>query len=181
MSSAPPRGRVLAPGRYLTFVDDAGWEYVTRHGVTGIVVLVAITPAREIVLVEQYRAPVGKRVIELPAGIVGDVPGHERESLPSRRTASSLEETGFEASEMVELVARADRRGRVRRDGDVLRRRAASGASARAAATTPRTSTCTSCRSRRSRRSSPRSAPRGCAVDPKIFAGLYLVGETRPA
>ena len=59
----PPNARVVARGRYLTMVDDAGWEYVTRAGVTGVVVLVAITPARELVLVEQYRPAVQRRVV----------------------------------------------------------------------------------------------------------------------
>jgi ADP-ribose pyrophosphatase len=101
----PKDARVVAQGRYLTMVDDAGWEYVTRHGVTGIVVLVAVTPARELVLVEQYRPPVGRRCVELPAGLVGDVAGHEAESLASAAHRELVEETGFEAKEMVELGA----------------------------------------------------------------------------
>ena len=39
--------RVLAKGRYLTLIDDNGWEYVTRAGVTGIAVIVAIMQERE--------------------------------------------------------------------------------------------------------------------------------------
>jgi ADP-ribose pyrophosphatase len=101
----PPDARVVAEGRYITMVDDAGWEYVTRQGVTGIVVLVAITPARELVLVEQYRPPVARRCIELPAGLVGDVAGHEAESLASAAHRELVEETGFEAKELVELGA----------------------------------------------------------------------------
>jgi ADP-ribose pyrophosphatase len=99
-----PKARVLAQGRYLTMVDDAGWEYVTRPGVTGVVVLVALTPARELVLVEQHRPAVGVRVVELPAGLVGDVAGHERESLVAAAHRELVEETGFAAREMVELV-----------------------------------------------------------------------------
>src|SRR5262245_44701250 len=105
MSNRPisPETRVVAQGRYITMVDDAGWEYVTRQGVTGIVVLVALTPAREIVLVEQYRPPVRRRVVELPAGLVGDVEGREAESLAAAAHRELVEETGFEAREMVEL------------------------------------------------------------------------------
>src|SRR5579863_5320154 len=103
MPSTPPRGRVLAHGRYLTLVDTAGWEYVTRHNVTGIVVLVAVTADREVVLVEQHRNAVGKSVIELPAGLVGDIPGQEAESLMVAAHRELVEETGFEAREMVEL------------------------------------------------------------------------------
>ena len=100
----PSRARVLAQGRYLTMVDDGGWEYVTRHGVTGIVVLVALTPERELVLVEQYRPAVGGRVVELPAGLVGDVAGREAESLTTAAHRELVEETGFAAREMVELT-----------------------------------------------------------------------------
>src|SRR5450432_1067587 len=96
--------RVLAQGRYLTFVDDAGWEFVTRHGVTGIVVLVPVTPARELVLVEQHRPAVGGRVVELPAGMVGDLEGHESETLAAAAHRELVEETGFEAREMIELA-----------------------------------------------------------------------------
>jgi ADP-ribose pyrophosphatase len=100
----PADARVVTRGRYLTLVDDKGWEYVTRHGVTGIVVIVAFTPARELVLVEQYRPPVRQRVIELPAGLVGDVAGRETESLASAAHRELIEETGFEARELVELA-----------------------------------------------------------------------------
>jgi ADP-ribose diphosphatase len=107
MSNRPisPAARVVAQGRYITMVDDAGWEYVTRQNVTGIVVLVALTPAREVVLVEQYRPPVRRRVVELPAGLVGDVQGLEAESLAAAAHRELVEETGFEAREMVELGA----------------------------------------------------------------------------
>src|SRR5580765_8823238 len=101
----PGEARVVAQGRFITMVDDAGWEYVTRHGVTGIVVLVAVTPARELVLVEQYRPPVRGRVVELPAGLVGDHHGHEGETLAAAAHRELLEETGFQAREMVELGA----------------------------------------------------------------------------
>ena len=40
--------RVLAKGRYLTLIDEGGWEYVTRAGVTGIVVIVATTEDRRL-------------------------------------------------------------------------------------------------------------------------------------
>ena len=77
-AASPPR--VLAKGRYLTFIEEDGWEYVTRPGVTGIVVIVAVTDAERLVLVEQYRPAVHRRVVDpvqtapepevLPAGQV---------------------------------------------------------------------------------------------------------------
>ena len=55
------RVRDLGSGRYLTLLDDAGWEYVTRPSVTGIVVIVAITKDDKLVLVEQHRPAVHKQ------------------------------------------------------------------------------------------------------------------------
>jgi ADP-ribose pyrophosphatase len=100
-TSAQPR--VLQKGNYLTLIDENGWEYVTRDGVSGIVVIVAITPERRLVLVEQYRPPVHKHVIELPAGLVGDVDGRRQESLRDAAARELEEETGYAATEMVEL------------------------------------------------------------------------------
>ncbi len=97
----PPR--VLATGRYLTLLDDSGWEYVTRAGVTGIAVIVAMTEEQRLVLVEQYRPAVHNRVIELPAGLVGDIDGRRAESMRDAAARELEEETGYHASEMVPL------------------------------------------------------------------------------
>lgn len=105
IKKAPPApgSRVLFEGRYLQLVDD-GWEYVTRHGITGVVVLVAVTPDRELVLVEQYRPAVRRRCVELPAGLVGDIAGQEAETLATAAHRELIEETGFSAREMIELA-----------------------------------------------------------------------------
>ena len=95
--------RVLVRGRFLTLVDEAGWEYVTRPHVRGIVVIVAITPAQELVLVEQARVAVHHRVIELPAGMVGDLEEAATESFADAAHRELVEETGFEAREMVPI------------------------------------------------------------------------------
>ncbi len=91
--------RVVARGRYLTFIDDGGWEYVVRPHVTGIVVIVAVTDDGRLLLVEQWRPAVRQRVIELPAGLVGDVVADEPLQTAAGRELE--EETGFSAREMV--------------------------------------------------------------------------------
>src|SRR6266508_5658888 len=53
--------RVIGQGRFLTLVEEAGWEYVIRPHVRGIVVMVPITPDGELVLVEQARVAVHRR------------------------------------------------------------------------------------------------------------------------
>ena len=93
----------LAEGRFLRLVRRGKWEYATRKGVSGIVGIVAVTDDGRLVLVEQDRPPVGKRVIELPAGLAGDVSGQEDEELASAARRELLEETGYAADEWVHL------------------------------------------------------------------------------
>ena len=90
-------------GRYLSLLERDGWEFASRSNATGVVVLVAVTDSKEIVLVEQFRKPVGKHVIELPAGLVGDLD----DSLETTLIAAARElheETGFEAARMEILM-----------------------------------------------------------------------------
>ena len=65
--------------------------------------LAALTDDGRLLLVEQYRIPVGRRVIEPPAGLVGDVVGEEEEALETAARRELLEETGYEARQL-ELV-----------------------------------------------------------------------------
>jgi ADP-ribose pyrophosphatase len=81
----------LARGRFLSLKKRNGWEFVERTNATDIVAVIAVTPQDELILVEQFRA----RVIELPAGLVGDVDGDDSIEEAGRREL--LEETGFSA------------------------------------------------------------------------------------
>lgn len=103
--------QIVTRGRYASFVRRAGWEYVERTNISGIVGIVAVTDERKIVLVEQYRPPMDKIVIELPAGLAGDVAGHETEALELAARRELLEETGYEAREMMRLVDGASSAG----------------------------------------------------------------------
>ena len=100
--SDPPK--VLAEGRYLRLVTSDGWNYAERTRATGAVVVVAVTDEGRLLLTEQYRIPVAARVIELPAGIVGDEPGRESESFESAARRELLEETGYETGALTELT-----------------------------------------------------------------------------
>jgi ADP-ribose pyrophosphatase len=71
------------------------WEFVKRVNGISAAVILAITDRREILLVEQYRAPLGCPVIELPAGLVGDEEAGESALSSARRELE--EETGFRA------------------------------------------------------------------------------------
>lgn len=87
---------ILGQGRFLRLVSQDGWEFVERPGVTAIVAILAEVDDH-LVLIEQFRPPVGRRVVELPAGLAGDVAGSEGETVESAAQRELEEETGFEA------------------------------------------------------------------------------------
>lgn len=91
---------ILYEGTYSRFVRDDRWEYVERRNVSGIVLIIALTEERRVVLVEQYRAPIGRAMIELPAGLAGDLPGESHESLADAALRELEEETGYRATSM---------------------------------------------------------------------------------
>lgn len=89
--------RTLGEGKYLRLVQTERWEYVERTNVTGVVIIVPITAAGEVVFVEQFRPPLNSQCIELPAGLAGDLPEHSGEDLSVAVRRELLEETGFSA------------------------------------------------------------------------------------
>jgi ADP-ribose pyrophosphatase len=94
---------VLYAGRHLSMVKRGDWEFVTRNTKKPAVGIVAITDDRKVVLVEQHRPPVGRRVVELPAGLSGDIEGAEDEALLEAAKRELLEETGYVAAQWAEL------------------------------------------------------------------------------
>ena len=91
-------------GRYLSLLERDGWEFASRSNASSVVVLLAVTSAQEIVLVEQYRKPVQSTVIELPAGLVGDHDDPD-ESVLAAAARELEEETGYVASQLELLMA----------------------------------------------------------------------------
>ena len=96
--------QILAEGKFLQLIRQEHWEYAHRTNCLGAVVVVAITDDGCLVLTEQHRIPVGRRVVELPAGLVGDTAGDEDESFDTAARRELLEETGFAAGRLRELV-----------------------------------------------------------------------------
>lgn len=91
---------VLYEGRFLRVKKNKTWEYVERRKTSGIVAILAVTSQNRLLLVEQFRPPLGKRVIEIPAGLAGDIDGSEHEELAEAARRELLEETGYEAATM---------------------------------------------------------------------------------
>lgn len=88
-------------GKYVEVIVDGRWEYVKRARGIGAAVILALTDDGEVVLVEQMRVPLGRRCIELPAGLVGDETAGEKPSVSAERELE--EETGFAADRWEEL------------------------------------------------------------------------------
>ncbi len=94
---------VLGEGRHVRLVRVDGWEWAERTGISGVVAIMALTPEREVLLVEQFRPPVQARVIELPAGLAGDIAGSEDEDLSEAALRELEEETGYTAKKITRV------------------------------------------------------------------------------
>ena len=90
-------------GRYLGIRELDNWEYATRTNASAVVVLVPVTDNEELILVEQFRIPVQSMVIELPAGLVGDLED-AGESIITAAHRELEEETGFRAGRLTHLL-----------------------------------------------------------------------------
>jgi ADP-ribose pyrophosphatase len=100
-----PAEQLLFQSRWLGLHRIGHWDFVRRPHSDAAVGILAITAEREIILVEQFRIPVQRLVIEVPAGIVGDEPEFAGESLADTARRELLEETGYRAASMEPLIA----------------------------------------------------------------------------
>ena len=92
--------QVVWEGKFVRTLTRGRWEYVSRTGSVNAVVIVAETEGK-IVLIDQYRVPVGKRCLELPAGLVGD---EDPDATVEGTAVKELEEeTGYTA-ERIEVL-----------------------------------------------------------------------------
>lgn len=96
---------ILGEGKWLRLVKEGKWEWVLRTNTTGVVGLFAFTDADEVVLVEQPRAPLrSEPVLEIPAGLVGDIVGEEDEAMEGAARREMVEETGYEIGDLREII-----------------------------------------------------------------------------
>ena len=83
-------------GEWIVAKRRGRWEYAGRRRGIRAAVIVAIDGG-EVILVEQYRVPIGKVCLELPAGLIGDEQEGEDALASARRELE--EETGYRAAQ----------------------------------------------------------------------------------
>ncbi len=95
--------KTVFEGDHLYVFERDGWQYVERKKSREAAAVLAETDDGEIVLTEQFRRPVNARVIDFPAGLIGD----EQPSMNGAETAKQEleEETGY-TCDSVELLVR---------------------------------------------------------------------------
>jgi ADP-ribose pyrophosphatase len=93
--------KTVFEGKHLLVLENDDWQFVERKKGKTAVVILALTDDDRIVFVEQFRRPVNARVIDFPAGLVGDEEGHDDPAETAKRELE--EETGY-ACEKVERL-----------------------------------------------------------------------------
>jgi ADP-ribose pyrophosphatase len=82
-------------GKFIAAKQRGRWEYVSRtRGIRAAAILAVDEGA--VLLVEQYRVPLGRSCVELPAGLIGDETAHESDAATAARELE--EETGYRAT-----------------------------------------------------------------------------------
>jgi ADP-ribose pyrophosphatase len=93
---------IVWQGKFITARRQGRWEYVGRARNIHAAVILAIIDG-DVLLVEQYRVPLGGPCLELPAGLVGDERAGEAIAIAAARELE--EETGYRAGR-IELLGR---------------------------------------------------------------------------
>jgi ADP-ribose pyrophosphatase len=95
--------RQIFEGKHVLVLEHDAWEFVERKKGKSAVVILAVTDDDRVILIEQLRRPVGARVIDFPAGLVGDEDGHEDPEETAKRELQ--EETGYACETVERLTA----------------------------------------------------------------------------
>ena len=93
--------KIVWQGKFVTAKTRGKWEYVSRSRGIRAAVILAIDDDDHVILVEQYRVPLGRTCIELPAGLIGDGDANEDDASAAARELE--EETGYRAERMEAL------------------------------------------------------------------------------
>jgi ADP-ribose pyrophosphatase len=91
---------IMWQGNFVTAKRKGKWEYVSRSRGIKAAVILAVEDGH-VLLVEQFRVPLGKNCIELPAGLIGD---HGEDEDPLDAAGRELEEeSGYRAAKLESL------------------------------------------------------------------------------
>lgn len=88
-------------GRFIVIKKRGRWEYVSRARGIRAAAILAVDQG-DVILVEQYRVPLGRYCLELPAGLIGDEGGAD-ESAETAAARELEEETGYRAA-LIETI-----------------------------------------------------------------------------
>lgn len=83
-------------GKFITAKTRGRWEYVGRARGIRAAVILAVEDG-DVILVEQYRVPLSRLCLELPAGLIGDDDGTDYEHALDAAKRELEEETGYRA------------------------------------------------------------------------------------
>ena len=97
MSEQEPE-EIVWQGKFVVAKTRGKWEYVSRTRGIRAAVILAIDEDDHVILVEQFRVPLGRSCIEMPAGLIGD--GEEDEDDATAAARELEEETGYRAERM---------------------------------------------------------------------------------
>lgn len=93
---------IVWQGNFITAKRRGRWEYAGRARGIRAAAIIAIDDGH-VLLVEQYRVPLGRVCLEIPAGLIGDHEGQEDEDATTAAIRELEEETGYRAESMENL------------------------------------------------------------------------------
>lgn len=93
--------KTVYTGNHILVLERDDWQFVERKKGKEAVAVIAVTDDGEVILTEQQRRPVNARVIDWPAGLVGD----EDNAGPAETAKKELEEETGYTCDSVERLA----------------------------------------------------------------------------
>lgn len=87
-------------GKFVEIRKRGRWEFAGRTRNIQAAVILALD-GDSVILIDQYRVPLGRRCLELPAGLIGDE--HDGDTVEDAARRELMEETGYRAARLESL------------------------------------------------------------------------------